>query len=370
MPASIRRTSTTCRPPSAGPAASGTAGADVEPLDGLDAAFLALEAGASHLHVAAVLVLDPPEGRRSLFSASTRYAQVRRLVADRIHLAPPLRQRAVRVPFGLQHPVWADDPEFDLDEHLSRASLPHPGDHRELVRLVAEVAARPLDPDRPLWEMVLVEGLEDGRSALIVKVHHAIADGVSGAGLLAGFFDLGPRARLVAPVPIWRPAPLPTPGDLLRHAVKTMGSRPGLVVGTLRQSVDTLADLAAHHRLLSREGRRTAPVPFTAPRTGLNGTISSRRRYATAALDLPAVKEIARVHDATVNDVLLACVAGGLRRLLESRGEPTDRALVAAVPVSTRDGHESPLGNKVSAMLVELATAYDDPVERLVATKE
>jgi len=342
----------------------------METLDGLDAAFLALEAGASHLHISAVLVLDPPEGRRSLFSPSTRYAQIRRLVAERVHLAPPLRQRAVSVPLDLAHPVWVDDPEFDLDNHLSRASLPDPGGDAELFHLVAEISTRPLGPDGPLWEMVVVEGLADDRMAVVAKLHHAILDGVSGASLLAGFFDVGPRSRLVMPAPIWSPAPLPSAAQLLAHAGRAWGGQTRTAAGALRRSAETVGSLVAQHRRLTQEGRRPAPLPFGAPRTSLNGAISSRRRFAAASLDLHQLKLVGRTFGATVNDVLMACVAGGLRRLLEHRGEGMTRPLVAAVPVSTRQDDDGHLGNQVSAMLVEIGTHRDDPVGRLLSTVE
>ena len=166
----------------------------MEPLEGMDAAFLSLETSTTPMHVGAVMVLDPPEGTRSLFSPSTRYAQVRRVISQRLHLVGPLRQRALRVPLGLHHPVWVDDPDFELDDHFSRASVPSPGGPRELDAFVASVMSRRLDPDRPLWEMFLVEGLAGERTALVAKVHHAILDGVSGASVLAAFFDLNPRA--------------------------------------------------------------------------------------------------------------------------------------------------------------------------------
>ncbi|HLN17213.1 MAG TPA: wax ester/triacylglycerol synthase family O-acyltransferase [Acidimicrobiales bacterium] len=338
----------------------------MEPLEGLDAAFLALEAGATRLHIAAALVLDPPEGRRSLFSPSTRFAQIRRVIAERVHLAPPLRQRAVRVPLGLHHPVWVDDPEFDLDDHVLRASLPEPGDDGELARLVAEIVARPLDPDRPLWEMVVVEGLAGGRTAVVAKLHHAILDGVSGASLMAAFFDLGPRPRLVEPAPLWRPAPLPSQAQLLRHAVGSLGRQPKEMAETVQRTVNSALGVSSHNRRLAGDGLRPPPAPFSAPRTSINGTISSRRRYATASLDLGQVKMVGRACGATVNDVLLACVAGGLRRLLAARGEEVGRPLVALVPVSTRQVEERHnLGNRVSAMLVSLATTEDNPVRRL-----
>src|SRR5580704_3033696 len=191
----------------------------MRPLVGMDAAFLSLETPTTPMHVGVALVLDPPEGRRSLFSPSTRYAQIRRVIEQRLHLVAPFRQRAIRVPFGLHHPVWVDDPDFELDDHLSRASLPSPGGPAELDAFVAAAMSRPLDPDRPLWEMYVVEGLEEGRTALLAKVHHAILDGVSGASILAAFLDLSPRARIVTgPHEPWEPAPLPGSTRMLRYA--------------------------------------------------------------------------------------------------------------------------------------------------------
>lgn len=353
----------------------------MEPLEGLDAAFLALEAGNARLHMAAVLVLDPPEGRRSLFSPSTRFAQIRRVVEQRLHLVPQLRQRVVRVPLGLQHPAWVDDPDFDLDDHLHRARLPEPGGTAELEALVADLVARPLDPERPLWEMVVAEGLAGDRIALVAKLHHAMLDGVSGASLLAAFLDPGPRGR---PVPFpgerWSPEPLPGPRALLSYATSALARSPEAALGAWQRGVDSMVEVAGHNRRLAAEGTPPPPPPFSAPRTSLNGVLSSRRRYAM--LDVPSddVALVRRTYGTTANDVLLAGVAGALRQLLEARGEVPGRALVAMVPVSTRargraravgDGArgEAPpaLGNRLSGMLVSLATDVDDPVARLHA---
>ena len=341
----------------------------MEPLQGIDAAFLALEGGTTRLHVAAVLVLDPPEGKRSLFSASTRYAQVRRVVAERLHLVPPLRQRAVRVPLGLHHPVWVDDPEFELDDHIRRASLPSPGGGRELDDLVADVMSRPLDFERPLWEMVVVEGLADGRMALIAKLHHAILDGVSGASLLAAFLDLGPRGRPVAaPEEPWDPAPLPSQPSMVRYALGSLIRQPEVAVDAISRTAGAMVDVAGHNRRLADLGAEPPPSLFRAPRTSLNGHISSRRRFATTSVPLDEVKLVRQVFGTTVNDVILAAVAGAVGELLARRGERPEHPLVAMVPVSTRqEAERADLGNRISGMLVSLATTVEDPVERLGA---
>jgi WS/DGAT/MGAT family acyltransferase len=273
------------------------------------------------------------------------------------------------VPLGLHHPVWADDPEFELDDHLRRVSLPAPGGSRELDDLVADVMSRPLELDRPLWEMVVAEGLAGGRMAVIAKLHHSILDGVSGASLLAAFLDLGPRGRPIEiPAGPWEPPPLPTQGALLKYALGSLVHQPELAVDTLHRGVGAMVDVAGQNRRLLEEGRTPPPSPFSAPRTSINGHISSRRRFATTSMDFEDVKLVRQVFATTVNDVMLTAVAGALRELLTRRGEEPDGPLVALVPVSTRRGaDQGTLGNQVSGMLVSLATTIDDPVERLLA---
>jgi diacylglycerol O-acyltransferase / wax synthase len=340
-------------------------------LEGMDAAFLSLETPTTPMHVGVALVLDPPEGRRSLFGLSTRYAQIRRTIEQRLHLVPPLRQRAFRVPFGLYHAVWADDPDFALDDHLHRASLPSPGGQDELDAYVASVMSRPLDPDRPLWKMHVVEGLEGERAALVAKVHHSILDGVSGASVLAAFLDLSPRSRPVELTPEWRPEPLPSTLQMLGHAASSLVRQPGEVLGVLQSGVETVAELGRHKHELIGRGEQPAPGFFAGPRTSFNGAVSNRKRYASLTVPLDDVKLVGRVFEATVTDVVMATVSGGLRRLLAARGEPLSPSLVAVVPVSTRaDGATGELGNQISGMLVSLASDVEDPVARLDAVGE
>ena len=176
-------------------------------LTGLDGAFLSLESPTTHLQILGALVFDPTG-----VEGGVDFWTVRSLIADRLGLVPPFRQRMVEVPFGLQHPAMVDDPDFDLDFHVRRARLPEPGGQAELAALVADIASRPLDRGRPLWEFHVVEGLEHGRLAIVPKVHHAIIDGVSGAQVMAAFFDLSP---VPAPVPLFGPpAGAPVAGDV------------------------------------------------------------------------------------------------------------------------------------------------------------
>jgi WS/DGAT/MGAT family acyltransferase len=352
------------------------------PLTGLDGAFLALESPTTHLHILGAIVLDPggvPGG--------VGFRRIRSLVDERLALVPPFRMRVVDVPFGLQHPTMVDDPAFDLDYHVRRTGLPAPGGRRELAELMADLAEQPLDRTRPLWEFHVVEGLVEGRIALVAKVHHAIIDGVSGADVLAAFFDLSPDP---APRPLFGasgpepatgegmgdaedegdggesargPASLPGELDLLR---RTLGGVPGQL-DTLARSVARTVQTA---RAVSSHQREVAtglpPSPFQAPRTSINGAISPHRRVALADLSLTDVRRVAAAFGGTANDVVLAVTAGGLRALFAGRGEEPETSLVAMVPVSVRtEAERGALGNRVSAMLVSLATGVSDPAARL-----
>jgi WS/DGAT/MGAT family acyltransferase len=364
----------------------------VERLTGLDGAFLSLESPTTHLQILGALVFDPVG-----VEGGVDFWTVRNLISDRLPLVPPFRQRMVEVPFGLQHPALVDDPEFDLDFHVRRARLPEPGGRAELADLVADLASRPLDRGRPLWEFHVVEGLEHGRLAIVPKVHHAIIDGVSGAQVMAAFFDLSP---VPAPVPLFgRPAgpqaPAPrAPGppgssgpaaleagggpaagahwapDALPGEVErwrdVLGSLPGqaeAVVRTVSRSIKTVRDLSGRDR---EESGPEPPAPFEAPRTSINRAISPHRRVALAELSLNDVQRVRQVLGGTTNDVVLAVTSGALRGFFAARDEQPRSSLVGMVPVSVRTEEEDgALGNRVSAMLVSLATTVDDPVARL-----
>ncbi len=363
-------------------------------LTGLDAAFLSLESPTTHLHILGALVFDP-----TTVPGGVDFRRVRDMVADRVHLVPPFRKRPLEVPFGLQQASMADDPEFDIDYHVRRASLPAPGGRRELEALVAELASRPLDRHRPLWEFHVVEGVEGGRIALVPKVHHAIIDGVSGAEVMAAFFDLSAdpsprplfgagrrgsrsgRARdgaqapgrdperahdraAAAPTgPWWAPDPLPNEVDLWRDVLASMPGHAEAVVRTLGRTVQTLRSLNSRHRAATGT---TPPVPFAAPRTSVNRAISGHRRVAFAELPLADVRRVREVLGGTANDVMLAVTAGAMRAFFGGRGEQPEGPLVALVPVSVRmESERGALGNRVSAMLVSLADGIEDPVARL-----
>jgi WS/DGAT/MGAT family acyltransferase len=356
----------------------------VERLTGLDGAFLSLESPTTHLQILGALVFDS-DG----VEGGVDFWTVRGLIADRLPLVPPFRKRMVAVPFGLQHPALVDDPDFDLDYHVRRVCLPPPGGVAELATLVADVASRPLDRGRPLWEFHVVEGLEHGRLAIVPKVHHSIIDGVSGAQVMAAFFDL---TAVPAPVPLfgrpprdragrrdedgrapgtdprWSPAPLPGEVEQWRDVLGSLPAHADALVRTVSWSLRAARGLAGRRRA---ERDAAPPTPFEAPRTSINRAISPHRRVALAELPLADVRRIRGVLGGTTNDVVLAVTSGALRSFFAARGEEPESSLVGMVPVSVRTEEEDgTLGNRVSAMLVSLASDTADPATRLARIGE
>lgn len=305
------------------------------------------------------------------------------MIAERVPRIPRLRQRAVRIPLDLQRPVWVDDPSFDLDAHVRRAALPSPGGQAELDAFLGEVMARPLPPDRPLWEMVVVEGLDGGNDAVVARLHHAIVDGVSGATAMAAFLDVGPgpprQPEPAADAAATRPrAGLPSAASLLRYAAMAAARQPERAMSALNRGLDAMVALAEQNRRLAAAGRTPPPAPFRAPRTSLNGNVTAERVVATLDVPLARLEQVrSSCGDATVNDVILCAVGRAADRLLASRGERVPAPLVALVPVSTRGpatvpegGSPARVGNAVSGMLVSLPQESEDPFDALRAVAQ
>jgi len=334
-----------------------------ERLTGLDASFLYMETPTLHMHVAMVAVFDPatiPDGYS--------FRRIRQMIVDRIPLVPVFQRRLVEVPLRLGHPLWVDDPEFDIDNHLRRAALPSPGGMRELADFAADVASRQLHRDRPLWEMWVVEALQDGKIALVAKMHHSTIDGVSGAELLGVLFDLVPDPS----DPVHQgerqlDMRVPSTFELVSHALVANLFRP---VDVGRMAWRTTLAIAGIRRV-RQSGTGKAAFPLSAPRTSINVSVHARRRVAFAAASLADVKKVKNAMGTTVNDVILAMCAGALRTYLLAGDELPDIPLVAVVPVSvTPDMADLKGSNKVSAMFVQLPSELDDPLERLRAIHE
>jgi WS/DGAT/MGAT family acyltransferase len=333
-----------------------------ERLTTLDASYLYLEDAGAPLHVGGVLVLEPVEGGLDALAE---------LVEARLPLVPRYRQRVVAVPGHLANPVWADDPDFDVDYHVRRSAVPRPGTRAQLLDLVSRVTSRPLDRGRPLWEVYLVEGLAEGRVAVVTKTHPALVDGLGAVDLAQVLLDPTPDA----PVPAaddWVPTRLPGRAALVRDALGEYAQRPGAVLETAWSAVGDLGTTAARVRgaaggLLRAAGSAIA----SAPHGPLSRTAGAQRRVAVAQVDLEDVRAIRKAHGGTVNDVLLAVLTGALRDWLQSQGEPVlaSTAVRALVPVSVQGGPQAggrdPAGSSVSAHLVDLPVGEPNPWVRL-----
>jgi WS/DGAT/MGAT family acyltransferase len=292
------------------------------------------------------------------------------LYASKVHLIPRYRQRVRPVPFELGRPVWADDPHFDLGYHVRHIALPAPGDDAAFCRLMGLITSQPLDRERPLWETWLVEGLEGGRWALIFKVHHCMVDGIAGVGLLSVFLDVEADATIGGPQP-WTPHPEPTAvskvfdawGGLMSDALSAAKELPSTMAHPLAAARSAFSTSEGVVRFVERL------VPTR--RLSIEGPIGPHRVWAHSSASLEAVKSIRTAFGGTVNDVVLAAVAGGYRALLMERGDDADHAVVRSlVPVSTRhDDGRGVLDNRVSALLYELPVQHAHPLERLEAVQ-
>ena len=328
-------------------------------LSGMDASFLYMETPTHHMHVCGTLVLDPSD-RRDPFTVD----DIRHLIRARLHLMPMLRRRALPVPLGLDHPVWIEDPDFDLDNHIRRVTVHAPGTMRELAEIVGDIASTPLARSRPLWEMALVEGMADGTVALVSKMHHATIDGITGADLMSHLLDLEPDAGDPEPPDeAWVPDEVPSEIGL---AVDAVGSRlrdPFRTVKAVGRTGASLASMARSVLPVGDSGLRPA-LPFTGPRTILNAPITPNRVVAFGQAALDDLKLVKNTFGTTVNDVVLAASGMALRRYLLDHDDLPDRPLIAAVPVSVHaEGVEGT--NQVSNMFVRLPIEIDDPVEHL-----
>ncbi|WP_254790751.1 WS/DGAT/MGAT family O-acyltransferase [Blastococcus tunisiensis] len=330
----------------------------------LDAAFLQAEdeePGAS-LAIASIAVFEGP---------APTTAEFRAVLTGRLPLIPRYRQKAREVPFDLGPPVWVDGGAFDLDYHLRRTALPAPGGDRELALLMGRLMSARLDRNRPLWEYWLVEGLSDDRWALVSKVHHCMVDGVSGTDLYRVVLDATPEPR--PPVTDeWRPAPEPSDLRLTAAAALDAARLPVTALRALAGAARSPAALGrqAWHTVSGLGALATALVPAT--RSTLSGPPSAERRFAFARASVADVGTVRSVLGGTFNDVALAAVTAGLRRLLLERGElPTAHAVRTLIPVSVRaPGTEDVRDNQVSLLLAELPVHLADPEERLAAVRQ
>lgn len=311
------------------------------------------------MHVGSTMIFEGP---------APDYDQLIEHVADRLHLVPRFRQKLADIPFGQGRPVWIDDPHLNLQYHVRVAALPEPGGEAELRRLVGRIMSQQLDRTKPLWEILLVEGLDDDRFALVGKTHHCLVDGVSGVDITTVLFDAArePEVSTGGGVP-WQPGPEPSRAQLLAEAFVDKASSPAEIVRGLRAALRTPRRIAQSVWDDFVGIGAFAWVGLNpAPKTPLNAEIGYHRRIAWAEADLAEFKAIKNALGGTVNDVVLAVVTGALRRWLPTRGVITEGLeLKALVPVSVRsDSERGALGNRVAGVIAPLPVYCSDPKDR------
>jgi diacylglycerol O-acyltransferase / wax synthase len=345
----------------------------MQQLSGMDASFVYLETPNSPMHVASVSIYDPstaPGGK-------VTFKGILDNVQSRLHLARTFRQRMVQVPFDLDHPYWIYDPDFDLEFHVRHIALPKPGDWRQLMIQVARLMSRHLDLSRPLWEMYVIEGLDNvenvppGSFAIMQKTHHAAVDGVSGMDMVSAIHDSSPDGPDVDATPVatedWKPEQIPPSWQLLMRAGVNNTLRPMHFARVVGRTVPALSRVQTQLRR-----RQLELPPMSAPRTRFNGNVTAHRVVEGRRFVLAdARKAKSAVDGATINDVVLSVVGGAMRAYLDAKGELPAETLRAMAPVSVRtEDQKGSAGNQVSGMMVSLASDVADPVKRLIAVRE
>ena len=331
---------------------------NIKAISGMDATFLYGETPTSPMHIGAVNVIE----------GSLKYETFRAVIASRIHLIPKLRKRLVYVPLSIDYPYWVDDPNFDIDLHLTRIALPRPGSWKELRAIASQIFSEPLDQNRPLWSFTFVEGLDNipqvpkGSVAVISKIHHVAIDGMAGAGILSLLYDAYPETKPIPEPKPFKPEPLPNELSMMLKSTMSFASKP---LKLPRLVSDALSATFKAGMLTRAKHMKLPTAPFTAPKTPMNGIISPRRKWNCAILELDRVKALKSEMGTTLNDVILAICAGGLRKYLDEKSKLPLKPLVAMVPVSTRTKNDDESGNQISNILIQIATNIDDPVERL-----
>jgi diacylglycerol O-acyltransferase / wax synthase len=320
-------------------------------LSGTDALFLSAETPSWHQHVGGLAIVDPAGNDRFSFE------NVRNITAERLALVPKFRWKLKEVPLHLDRPVWVEDKDFDIRRHMRRIAVPPPGGRREMGELLGMLMGHQLDRRHPLWEMWYVDGVVGNQIALITKFHHSLMDGVSGAGLAELLLDLEPDARR-PPVVKAEAAPYePSEWELLGRALLPTIETPGRFVDYMVRSA--LRGLTILRR------RAANPMPMGVSGPCFNGSVGAHRVASFVSVSLHDVRALKAHLDVTINDIVLALVAGSLRSHMLRHDELPHGPLVAGIPISTREAGDVDTGNKMAVMSVSLATDVEDPIERM-----
>jgi WS/DGAT/MGAT family acyltransferase len=340
-------------------------------LSALDASFIWFERPGAPAHIGSVATFEAaPLLRRS---GRLRLDEIRRRIEARLDPLPRLRRRLATVPYDLDRPFWVDDPDFAIARHVTERRLPPPGDDATLRRVAGELLSEVLPRDRPLWDLHVLTGLDGGRVGLVQRIHHALVDGVSGVDLAALVLDLEPDVPAPPPPPARTVAPLPDDAALVNAGLRHRAADPLRLARAAAHTARHPAGLAGALRTVARGLGPALADGGLAPHSSLNGPLLGGRRLAWLRTDVASARAAGHRAGATLNDVVLAAVTGGLRRLLLDRGEtlPHDAVLKALVPVSLRSaGDHDATGNLVGAIYAPLPLGIGDPARRLIAVAE
>ncbi len=328
-------------------------------LTGWDSFLLYSEAPNVHMHTLKIAIVEMVDMGDRTFGIN----EFRDVIRSRLHLLEPLCWELVDIPFKFHHPMWRENCDIDFEYHIRPLTLPAPGGRRELDAAIGEIGSTQLDRSRPLWEMYYIDGLADGRIAVVNKIHHALADGVASANLLARGMDLqdGPATG-----PSYAPDPAPTRSQLVRSAFRDHFRQIGKAPSTLKYTAEGVQRVRRSSRKFSPELTR----PFTPPPTFMNHKISPERRFATASLSLADIKDTKSALDVSINDLVLGISAGALRKLLLRYDGHADHPLLASVPVSFDFSPERISGNRFTGVLMPVPVHLDDPLSRVQHTHE
>ncbi len=329
-------------------------------LSGWDAFLLYSETPNVHMHTLKIAVID----LAGLGDRTFGIDEFRRVLRERLYKLEPFGYQLVDIPFKFHHPMWREHADVDLEYHVRPWRVAAPGGRRELDEAIGEIASTPLDRSRPLWEMYLVEGLANGRVAVVGKIHHALADGVASANLLALGMDITEAPQHDNDLYVADPAP--SRGQLVRSAFVDHLRQIGRIPGVVKYTADGMARVRKSSRKLSPELTR----PFTPPPSFMNHVLTPGRRFATATLALADVKETSKKLGVTINDLVLAMSSGALRELLLKYDGKADHPLLASVPMSYDFSPDRISGNRFSGVLIALPVDVDDASQRVQQARE
>ncbi|QNM85821.1 wax ester/triacylglycerol synthase family O-acyltransferase [Polaribacter pectinis] len=338
-----------------------------EQISGQDATFLYADSPSSPMHIATLTIVE----------GSLKFDDFREMVASKLHLIPKFRKRLVNVPLKLDYPYWADDPNFDIDLHLNRLKLPDPANWKTLRDLTSNIFSSSLDLKRPLWSVYFIEGLDEinqipkGSVGIVTKVHHVMVDGSSGVGIMGLLFDKDEKAedkKPAKPKP-FDPEPLPDELSLLLKSTYSFLKNPLKIPKLVSETAVSMMKGKINAQLKNKRTFQKSAYPV--PKTIFNGSVSPKRTWGTAILSFERINTLRKIMDVSINDIILAICAGGIRKYLEEREQLPVQPLVANVPISIRvKGEKQKMNNQISNMLVRIATHIKDPIERLEYIQE